>query len=442
MIKRYFRSLDGKILIAILLAGFFATLVYLLVYRLGSLALSEIYLSPEAVSSRQAELYADFSAYVRENRVAGTDGRTIARWERSSPYLTLVIYRDGEMTLWICDGTVLAAGDMPISERQFYASQYTRLYPIHFADGEYAIAIGDSSDLREDTLNWIVAILLGSVSFVAILLWYIQRLTRRIVRLSREAVAIGGGDLEHPITLKGEDELSMLAREMDNMRRSVIERMGNERRAWEANSELITAISHDIRTPMTSLLGYLSLLDRQGFSQPEQAAQFAASAYDKAMELKDLTDELFRYFLVFGRAQPELAMEELEATLLLQQLLGEAEFDLADAGFSVSRIDLDRECRVRADPMHLKRVLDNLVSNIKKYADPAQPVMVLSEREGDRLSVCLSNHIGPAKARVESTRIGLRTCEKIMAAMGGSFSITRDEEHFAAQFSLPVLAEG
>ena len=56
--------------------------------------------------------------------------------------------------------------------------------------------------------------------------------------------------------------------------------------------------------------------------------------YEKAMELKDLTDELFRYFLVFGRAQPELAMEELEATLLLQQLLGEAEFDLADAGFT------------------------------------------------------------------------------------------------------------
>ena len=200
---------------------------------------------------------------------------------------------------------------------------------------------------------------------------FIRRLTRRVIRLSREADAIGDGDLEAPITLQGEDELAQLAGEMDAMRHSVIERMSGERRAWEANSELITAISHDIRTPMTALIGYLGLLNESGFQDPERGAQFAASAYDKAMELKDLTDELFKYFLVFGRSELELNKEELRRPLLLEQLLGEAEFDLTDAGFTVQRIEFEGECTVQADPLYLKRVMDNLVSNIKKYADPS-----------------------------------------------------------------------
>ena len=195
------------------------------------------------------------------------------------------------------------------------------------------------------------------------------------------------------------------------MRHSVIARMSGERKAWEANSELITAISHDIRTPMTALIGYLDLLNEDGFQNPERAKRFANSAYQKAMELKDLTDELFRYFLVFGRAQVEMNREELDGRLLLEQLLGEAQFDLSDAGFTTQRQDFDGDCLISADPLYLKRVLDNLVSN--------------AIRRDMNL--------------VESTKIGLRTCEKIMQAMDGSFAVQKDDTHFAATFSLPVL---
>ena len=253
---------------------------------------------------------------------------------------------------------------------------------------------------------------------------YIRHLTNRIIRLSREAGAIGGGDLEAPINTAGVDELSMLASEMDHMRDAVIERMSGERRAWEANSELITAISHDIRTPMTSLLGYLELLNESG--DAERSAQFARSAYDKALELKDLTDELFKYFLVFGRAELQMDRERYDARLLLEQLLGEAEFDLTDAGFAVRRIEFTGECEIEVDPLYLKRVLDNLVSNAKKYAERTEPLMIVSELADGELSVTMSNTVGKSAPRVESTKIGLRTCEKIMQGMNGRFETRRD----------------
>ena len=425
------RSLDGKILYMLLLSALCAGAVYLLTYSLGSWALQELYMSPEARSARQAEIYSEFYRYVTDNHINGDNADAVTAWTREHPYVSIQVYADEELS----GRTANAPGQT--SARRSYAVAYGRLYPMRFADGLYRVAISDTSNVREDNINRLLSVVLGSVAFIAIMLWYVRRLSRRIIRLSREADVIGAGDLEAPITVQGEDELATLAGEMDAMRRSVIERMSGERRAWEANSELITAISHDIRTPMTALIGYLGLLNESG-ELDEKNRRFAASAYDKAMELKDLTDELFKYFLVFGRAELDLKRESFDGRLLLEQLLGEAEFDLRDAGFEVRRIEFEGECTLTTDPLYLKRVTDNLVSNAKKYADRAQPVVFLSEKADGQLRVTVSNHIAPQAPRVESTKIGLRTCEKILEALGGAFSVRNDGEHFAAEFVLPT----
>ena len=421
----------------LLLSFLCAGLVYFSAYRLGSWALTEIYMSPESRAARQAEIYSDFYQYVTSNQITGDNTEAVARWTRDHPYVTILIYSDETPNTRPPQGMAQAAGQS--GQALQYSSIYGRLYPMRFYDGVYRIAIGDSSNVREDNINRIIAVLLASIAFILIMFWYIRRLTNRIIRLSREADVIGSGDLEAPITVKGEDELATLAAEMDSMRRSVIERMSGERRAWEANSELITAISHDIRTPMTALIGYLGLLNRESFGEPGKNRQFISSAYDKAMELKDLTDELFKYFLVFGRAELDLHVEDLDARFLLEQLLGEAEFDLRDAGFQIERSGFEGECSLRTDPLYLKRVVDNLVSNAKKYAEHSKPIRLSSVHHGNHLTVTMSNRIAKSGPRVESTKIGLRTCEKIMSSLGGSFKCEADTEHFSASFTLPTL---
>ena len=431
------RSLDEKMLYMILLSFLCAALVYFAAYGLGSYALKELYMSSEARSARLAEIYSEFYEFITDNQIKGTDTEAVAHWTREHPYVTILIYENEEANR-TGNRTPTPYAGMGSGERLQYNSQYGRLYPMRFADGTYRIAIGDSSNVREDNINRVIAVVLGSLAFFTIMFWYIRRLTNRIIRLSKEADDIGSGDLEAPITVQGEDELAMLAGEMDSMRKSVIERMGNERRAWEANSELITAISHDIRTPMTALIGYLGLLNEGSFENTEKEKQFISSAYDKAMELKDLTDELFKYFLVFGRAELQMDREEYDGRLLLEQLLGETEFDLTDAGFTVQRIEFEGECTVRTDPLYIKRVVDNLISNAKKYADRGQTLLIVSELKDGKLSVSMSNAVAKDGPRVESTKIGLRTCEKIMDAMGGSFTTHLENERFTAEFVLPA----
>ena len=261
----------------------------------------------------------------------------------------------------------------------------------------------------------------------------------RIVRLSQEAANIGGGDLEGTITVDGVDEIAALAADIENMRSAIIQRMGNEKRAWEANSELITAVSHDIRTPMTSLIGYLDLLNSGGELSEEEQRRYLKAAYGKSLALKDLTDELFKYFLVFGSSELDLQNENFDAHMLLMQLLGEAEFDLLEDGLNVQSVDLLEDgFTVYTDPGMLKRVIDNMISNIKKYADRSRPVVFLTEKKDEMIAVTVSNSVSGQGVGTESTKIGLRTCEKIMQSLGGRFTTARDETHFAAEFTLPV----
>ena len=111
-----------------------------------------------------------------------------------------------------------------------------------------------------------------------------------------------------------------------------------------------------------------------------------------------------------------MQMEIYDARLLLEQLLGESRVQLQQQGFMVQLLLPQQEVQIEADVMYLKRVLDNLFDNIRKYADPAS-------------------------GRIESNKIGLRTCAKIMAQMAGGFKRYTENGKFTAEVILPIQTE-
>ncbi len=431
------RSLNAKLLLAVLLSLFCAFSSYLAVVAVGTLFVDRYYMSAESVAARKAEIYTEFNRFVRDGQIAGTDSEALQRFLAERNYAGITVYTAEELDL-PAEGRAQGPGtglqSYVLPER---SSVRGSLYPMRFADGMYYISITDSSRVREDMLNRGMAVMVAVTVLVGVLFWYTNRMTRRIIRLSQETATVGAGDLDGMITVDGVDEIAGLAEDIDRMRDAIIERMGNEKRAWEANSELITAMSHDIRTPMTSLIGYLGLLNGSEGLEEEERKHYLDAAYGKALALKDLTDELFKYFLVFGRSEVELHREDYDVHMLLMQLLGEAEFDLRDSGLDVQNDDrLDDGILVNTDAAMLKRVIDNLVSNIKKYADREAPVIFHTELRERDVAVSVSNRYSEKGDRTESTRIGLRTCGKIMEALNGSFTVTREEGRFTAEFVL------
>ena len=205
------------------------------------------------------------------------------------------------------------------------------------------------------------------------------------------------------------------------MRLNIIDKLQREEAAWAANSQLITAISHDVRTPLTALMGYLDIASDDSLT-PQERDAYLAICKNNALRLKSLTDELFAFFLVFGKPQPDQNLEEVDACTLLDQILLEQEMNLTQKGFTVRIVHRgELHGKLRVDVGHIRRIFDNLYSNVCKYADPERPVNALIEGEQDKLTVYLSNYVRLRADRVESNRIGLQTCEKLVKAMGGSF---------------------
>ena len=428
------RSLNARMLYVSLLGVLLGAVLYFAVGALGQMLIDTVYMREENVAQRKAEIYSRLNSYVTRNEISGKDTAALAQWTAENDYVTVLPSDSGSHHRSFSGGKSMGVD----SKIVYDSARYGRLYPLRFSDGVYLIAIVDNSQVRESLLVNAAAVAVAGGGFILLLLLYMNHLTRRIIALSRAAEELGAGKLEQSISAQGSDEVSTLARSMEEMRLSLLQQMGSESRAWQANTELLTAISHDIRTPMTSMIGYLGLLNDSDFSDVERCRQFSRSAYSKAMDLKDLTDELFKYFLVFGSAELELDMERYDGRLLLEQLVSEAAFTLTEAGFRVQRMEFEGECSILADPLYLKRVMDNLVSNVMKYGDKAKRVVMLSELQNGQLGLCISNSITRSLDRVESTKIGLRTCKRIMEQMQGSFSTETDGEHFAAELRIPA----
>lgn len=371
---------------------------------LGTAAIDRWYLSDDAVAARNLAHERSLQEYVSARGVSSRDTLAIEQWSRGEKKANVIVYQAEddpyEAGSW---GTSELLDDTTQSD---IADLGYSFFTLQFADGEYRVAVCDYSEAWLYSYVSFGALVLGFVIYSFIAFGFTRRLAR-------------------------------LAASVNTMRDTILERTRDEQTAWQANSDLITAMSHDIRNPLTSLIGYLDLLEMGQDRLPEDLRSYVLASRDKAYQLKDLTGEMFRYFLVFSRGEQETHPEPYDAQILCAQLLGECAAELRSRGFDVNLLLLTTPCTVTTDVQMLKRVTDNLLSNIEKYADPAARLTILAECEGERLHVCFANRARRELARVESNHIGLRTCEAILQLLGGQFFTHRTGDDFSAEFVLP-----
>lgn len=424
-----------------MLAGFaLGVLTYLVTVQGGNWLIDTQYLSDEAVHQRSMAAVESLQSYIRENNLASRDTEQIARWSMEQKDIYILFYKNRHLALetgwWgIDDGS--SVGNQELSEQSTLT-----LYPVSFRDGLFQAVVYDFSDTKLYDAVQIIAIVLACALFALLMLLYNSRITHAIIDVSREIQEIGRGNLGTQMETDGNDEVGRLAQSVDAMRVSLIRKTQEEQTALKKNSELITAMSHDIRNPLTALLGYLDLARGGQYRSQEELKQYLDAAYSRAEQLKTLTDELFRYSLVFGGRELNLDMQEYDAAILFEQLMFEPIMALEQRGFRVRSTQPKKTCRIRLDVKYFKRVLDNLFDNLRKYADPAAPVAVAVMEEDGWLQLCIGNTCKKDPGVVESNKIGLKTCERIMSQMGGSLRRFEQGDRFSVELSLPILPGG
>lgn len=375
-----------------------------------------------------------FIAYVQEGKLASTDQEEFTVWAERHQSLTMILVSDNQLVYEARYGRIPktpAASFMPVYQQ--------KSYEVHFSDKTCALFLKDSSTRRIQIFCRIASILSGIILMMAMVLRFTGQKIRMLEMLTAEVEEVKNGHLSQPIELGGNDEISLLARHIEELRQALVTQTADEKKAWDKNYELLTAVSHDIRTPLTALLGYLTLLGENPKEAPEQYVQ---AAYQKALQLKDLTDGLFRYFLVYGKKELTLEFMDFPVSVVLGEMLAERIVYLGSLGFQVRTIGLDQqEGIVKLDAGYLMRIFDNLFSNIQKYADNHYPVVLIANAHDNQLQLIFDNVIATARTGTESTGIGMKTCEKIATMLGGRLESGVTGNHFQVELDFPLQTE-
>ena len=315
-------------------------------------------------------------------------------------------------------------------------------HPIVTSDGVLLASMVDYTEyLYYDIFN-IVSVVLAFLGFLLVMWFYFFDLTRRITRLGREVTAVADGDMQRSITAEGEDEITRLCTDVEYMRSSMLENIEKERAALEANRELITAMSHDIRTPLTVLLGYLDIMKLNAPDGDMQ--QYIEASERTALRLKKMSDDMFGYFLVYGGGI-EVSEQECEARTLVDQMLSGHVFLLREQGYCIDfnfegeDNDFLSDTVVVTDPPQLMRIVDNIFSNVMKYADVEKPVTVFVGAEVDEMTIRVTNYVRANPDEAQKNGIGLRSCMKLANAMDIRFSSAEEGGVFESVMYVPII---
>lgn len=406
------------VILAALLVGF-AT--YFALSPVFGYVIEQEYMTDAKEQERIENALESFKAHVEENQISSTDMEAVIEWIKANDNIKLLLLEGVE------------TDTVPDTQKYDYSIE------VNFADQSVLVVVQDYSEVLY-LLGDIAAIGIAILIFIVLVMIYYQAEIARIMRLSRDVKSIAHGDLQGKISKNGYDEIAQLAESVDGMRDSIVQKMEEKEQAWKANQDLITSISHDIRTPLTSLLGYLELIESHPENLTEEQRKYLSVCSENAGRIKRQSDELFNYFLAYGHKDEGVVLQEYDAVVLFEQLLSER---FMSAGLT----DLQMEYYVSPDLVgvrvytnvdYLSRVLDNLYSNIVKYADPAYPAVFHVELRESMIVVTGENRIAKQSRRVESTKLGLRTCESIMQSLRGSFRTQKKDGIFTVILALPT----
>ena len=187
---------------------------------------------------------------------------------------------------------------------------------------------------------------------------------------------------------------------------------------------------------------YISKITLYSFDAPlsyeEKLQEYLRKIDEKARRLKQLSDHLFRYALVAGEESPRLEKPE-QYRELFYDLLSETCSYLGEKGFQ-TEVHMDWEAkRIRADRTYVVRILDNITSNIVKYAGKNEPVVICCDVSCGAVRLTFVNGIGIPEGTVESTRIGLVNVKNMMERMGGTCRTEQSRERFSLTLLFPCI---
>ncbi|WP_053376154.1 HAMP domain-containing sensor histidine kinase [Paenibacillus sp. FJAT-27812] len=288
--------------------------------------------------------------------------------------------------------------------------------------------------------------------------------TRRIVTYFKEITdglnQIAGGNLEFRLPLTRQDQLGSVAQNINYMAEQLQRQLERERQLEKSKMELITHVSHDLRTPLTSVIGYLDLLKSHAVQDEQEQERFIGNAYHKTQQLKKLIDDLFEYTRLTG-GDIQLFLETIEINKLLAQMISEFEPVAGEHRISIEKNLFTKPFLVNIDVEKMVRAFDNLLINALKYSRSPGEIRIGLFAEESHVKITFENE-GSAITPEEEARLferffklelketdqrslpagaglGLTIAKQIVEMNNGTIGVIHDAGRYIFWIKLPIV---
>ncbi|MCZ2736872.1 sensor histidine kinase [Bacillus safensis] len=419
-------TLAKKLALLILAAAIVSGIVFLTLQKITNDLIDGYLSSDEYYEQESAKYIQKFSRYVSENELYSTDRIAFGEWVKKENYINLTIFKDEVLQY---DSIYSAADESAYGKERMtqYAKHHS--YPIQFSDGKGRVMVDGFYSSRYHDLAFTLELLGATLIFLLIVLLGIRKSLRYLQMIHQEIHILEGGELDYEMTVKGHDELAMIAKSIEDLRKAFLDKLQAIDELQEESRSLVTEMSHDMRTPLTSLMMNLEFAKKEETGADSRKDQYIASAYGKALQLKNLSDNLFAYFLLDKEHESEL--ETVAVKEVVYDLLSDQVAILHQENFKVHLLGELPDSYINVNVELLGRVFDNVMSNIRKYADPKKDINLTFLSDQEIFEIHVSNVIKETKVTPESNGLGERSIKRMMTRMNGQFeSIERNDVYY------------
>lgn len=282
---------------------------------------------------------------------------------------------------------------------------------------------------------WIMSLCIaaGVIVFIVLFLFMSGRRFSYLAAIIKEIDNLGNPGERISVRIEGNDELTELAKSINYMSAAQAEMMDREKQLRERREIFVRNLAHDIRTPLTAMISYSQMMRDKGQLTGKDAEKYMDMMLRRSTQIRELTDRL----LDEGRGEPE----RIDSVKLLLEQLFEEWTETLEGELECEASITGEDGSAEADVYAIRRIMDNLASNVRKYADAGQKVVLsaqISRSEGRGIKVVISevNAVKSDISQEESRGIGLDSIRRIASLLGGGAETESADGRFSVTVTL------
>lgn len=262
-------------------------------------------------------------------------------------------------------------------------NEFKILYPLTIDNNIYYLIMIKNLQgvsIYSHEISYAVAAVFALILFIFLIYFGLRKKIKYIEYISSSIKEISKGNLNYELAMKGEDELAYVVNQINLMEKSLLNMIEKERQSDKMQRELITNISHDLKTPLTIILGYLDIIRTKVYKSEDEEDKYIETTYEKALLLQKMVLNLFE-LVKLNDKEIVLNKNDVNINKLLRQVITDYSGATDEKNVSIEYKNSRSPITLNVDLDKICRVFDNLMSNAIKYSEVNGNIIVSLEED-------------------------------------------------------------